>query len=140
MRAVVKRIAVISLLCLAHAASAAAEGGPCPEGNLLAGKSPIARPGVTHSERITNSVMPGSGDVWQTEHTSVLADTNAHVVYDLGASVAVTAVDLQGDNNDACIVELSDDQRTFTKVWVGDPVSGEGMRRRSGRALSGKGR
>ena len=139
-RAVVKRIAIISLLCLGTAAPAVAQDTSCPEGNLLAGKSPIANPGVTHTARLTNGVMPGSGDEWQTEHTSVLANPKAHVLYDLGESIEVTAVDLQGDNNDEYIVELSDDQQTFTRLWVGDPVSGEGMRRRSGRELSGKGR
>ena len=112
----------------------------CTEGNLLAGRLPIAHPGVAHPERLTDGVMPGAGDMWQTEHTSVLANPEAHALYDLGASMEVTAVDLQGDNNDEYIVELSADQQTFRKLWAADPVSGEGMRRRSGRQLDGTGR
>jgi hypothetical protein len=139
-RAVVKRIAIISLLCLAGAAPAAAQEAACPQGNLLAGKTPIARPGVTHTERMTDGVQPGSGDLWQTERTSVLSDTSSHVIYDLGGTTRVTALDLQGDNNDEYIVDISDDRQSFTQLWVGDPVSGEGMRRRSVRNLDGRGR
>ena len=84
--------------------------------------------------------MPGAGDVWQTEHTSVLADSNSHVLYDLGETTRITAIDLQGDNNDEYIVEVSDDGQTFEVLWVGDPVSGQGMRRRGGRGLEGQGR
>ncbi|MBW2223784.1 MAG: hypothetical protein JRF54_06100, partial [Deltaproteobacteria bacterium] len=82
------------------AAPAAAQDQACPPGNLLAGKSPTARPGVTHGTRLTDGIMAGEGDPWQSELTSVFADTKSHVIYDLGATTRVTAVDLQGDNND----------------------------------------
>lgn len=95
---------------------------------------------MTHPERITDGAMPDAGDLWQTEYTSVLADDNSHVLYDLGEVTRITAIDLQGDNNDEYIVELSDDRQTFEVLWVGDPVSGQGMRRRSGRGLEGQGR
>ncbi|TFH27707.1 MAG: discoidin domain-containing protein, partial [Myxococcales bacterium] len=122
------------------AAPAAAQDVACPAGNLIAGSSPTARPGVTLGKRLTDGIMAGEGDPWQSELTSVLADTKAHAVYDLGATTRVTAVDLQGDNNDDYIVELSDDGRTFTSLWVADPVSGQGMRRRGTCSLEGSGR
>ncbi len=142
-RAVVNRIVLLCLLCLLclfGAAPAAAQDLVCPSGNLLAGKSPTARPSVTHAERLTDGVMAGAGDPWQSELTSVLADTNSHLIYDLGATRHVTAADLQGDNNDDYIVELSEDGRNFTPLWVADPVSGQGMRRRGTRGLDGDGR
>lgn len=134
------RIIALCFLCLLTAATAAAQEVACPPGNLLAGKSPVARPGVTHSERLSDGVNAGEGDPWESELTSVLADTQSHVIYDLGAPTRVTAVDLQGDNNDEYIVELSEDRRNFSPLWVGDPVSGQGMRRRSARELQGQGR
>ena len=140
MRADVKQFSIVFLLCLAGVAPAGAQDAACPEGNLLAGQSPIARPGVKQSQRITDGVMPGEGDDWQTEGTSVLAGTDSYVLYDLGATTRVTAIDLQGDNNDDYIVELSDDRQTFTPFWIADPVSGEGMRRRGVRRLDGQGR
>ena len=40
---------------------------------------------------------------------------------------AVTAIELQGDNNDDYIVELSDDGTTPSpRLWVADPASGPG--------------
>jgi hypothetical protein len=94
-RAVVNRIALLSLLCLIGAAPAAAQDEVCPSGNLLAGKSPTARPGVTQAKRLTDGVVAGEGDPWQSEFTSVLAGTESHVLYDLGATTRVTAIDLQ---------------------------------------------
>ena len=140
MRAVVNRIALLSLLCLIASAPAAAQGEACPSGNLLAGKSPTGRPGVTHTERLTDGVMAGEGEAWQSELTSVLDAAESHVIYDLGASTRITAIDLQGDNNDDYIVELSEDRSSFTTLWVADPVSGQGMRRRGTRGLQGSGR
>jgi len=139
-RAVVNRIFVLSLLFLFSAAPAAAQDVACPSGNLLAGKSPLARAGVTHAERLTDGFVAAEGDPWQSELTSVLADTSSQVIYDLGATTGVTALDLQGDNNDDYVVELSDDRRSFTPLWVADPTSGQGMRRRGSRGLNGQGR
>ena len=147
MRAVVNRIALLCLLCLIGsswgplgAAPAAAQDAACPPGNLIAGRSTTVRPGVKLGTRLTDGIMAGEGDPWQSELTSVFADTKAHAVYDLGANTRVTAVDLQGDNNDDYIVELSDDGRTFSSLWVADPVSGQGMRRRGTRTLDASGR
>ena len=139
-RAVVNRIAFLALLCLIGAAPATAQDPACPSGNLLAGKSPIAGPGVKQTGRLTNGIVSAEGDPWDSGLTSVLGDTRSHVIYDLGATTRVTAVDLQGDNNDSYIVELSDDGTSFTLLWVGDPVAGEGMRRRGTRSLQGQGR
>jgi Ca2+/Na+ antiporter len=139
-RAVVIRIALLSWLWLMVAAPAAAQDGACPAGNLLAGKSPTAGSGVGEGRRLTDGVMAAEGDPWQTDLTSVFANPQSHVMYDLGAPTHVTAVDLQGDNNDDYIVELSEDGASFTLLWVGDPVSGEGMRRRGARGLQGQGR
>ncbi|MBT8467681.1 MAG: hypothetical protein KJN97_02935 [Deltaproteobacteria bacterium] len=134
------RIVFLALLFLSSAAPAAAQDVACPSGNLLSGKSPVARPGVTHATRLTDGFVAAEGDPWQSELTAVLADTNSHVMYDLGAITRVTAVDLQGDNNDDYVVELSDDRRSFTPLWVADPASGQGMRRRGSRNLRGQGR
>jgi len=149
-RAVVNRIVSLSLLrllglagpllCLTAAPPAAAQDSACASGDLIAGKSPTARPGVTHVERLTDGVMAGEGDPWQSELTSVLANAKSYVIYDLGATTRVSAVDLQGDNNDEYIVELSEDGRSFVPLWTADPVSAQGMRRRDSHRLEGHGR
>ncbi|MGB8330081.1 MAG: hypothetical protein WCE62_08120, partial [Polyangiales bacterium] len=84
--------------------------------------------------------MTGEGDPWQSELTSVLAGTESQLIYDLGETTHVTAADLQGDNNDEYIVEISEDRTSFSPLWVADPVSGQGMRRRSARGLDASGR
>ena len=84
--------------------------------------------------------MASEGDPWRSELTAVLSRTVSHVVYDLGATTRVTAIDLQGDNNDNYIVELSDDGSSFDRLWAADPVSAQGMRRRGARGLDAQGR
>ncbi|MDH3843439.1 MAG: discoidin domain-containing protein [Myxococcales bacterium] len=140
-RAVVVRGAIIFLLCLtATAASADAQEGSCPPGNLLAGKSPSATKGARFARRLTNGVMTAEGDVWESDLTAILTDATSHVVYDLGQPVRITAVDLQGDNNDDYILESSEDGETFVRLWTADPASGQGMRRRGSRTLDAQGR
>jgi hypothetical protein len=139
-RAVVFRISILALLWCAAATPAGAQDPGCPKGNLLAGMAPAERPGVSHPARVTDGVQSGEGDLWQTERTAVLSSEQAYLLFDLGATTKLTAIDLQGDNNDEYIVEVSDDKQTFTKLYVADPVSGEGMRRRGTRRLDGQGR
>ena len=139
-RAVVARAAIIFLLCFTATASAAADEASCPPGNLLAGKSPSTTKGVKNSRRLTDGIMAAEGDPWESELTSAFSGTSGRVVYDLGESVRITAVDLQGDNNDEYIVEVSEDGQSFTSLWTGDPISGQGMRRRGFHGLGGQGR
>jgi hypothetical protein len=139
-RAIVNRVVIVFLLGLAAAAPVGAQDIACPPGNLLAKKLPIARPGVTHAQRLTDGTMPSEGDLWKTEMTAVLDGPTSHVLYDLGVPTRVTAIDLQGDNNDQYIVELSNDRQSFVPLWTGEPRPGEGMRRRGGRQLEGEGR
>ena len=107
---------------------------------MLAGKSPIAQPGVKNAARVTNGVMAGEGDPWQSELTAVLTDPQSHLIYDLGEMTGLRAVDLQGDNNDEYVIEISEDGQRFAPFWVADPVGGQGMRRRGARGLEGRGR
>lgn len=139
-RPIVSRFVITCLLGLLGTLPAKAQEGVCPEGNLLAQKAPMSQPGVAHASRVTDGVMPGEGEFWESELTAVLADPKSHLVYDLGAVTGITAVDLQGDNNDQYIVEVSEDGERFAPLWIGEPVGGEGMRRRSARGLSGRGR
>ena len=152
-RAVVFRFSILTLLWLGLATSAAAQDAPdapedqatadevaCPRGNLLAGKTPAERPSVRNAARLTDGVQSAEGDLWDTERTSIFSSPAAYAQWDLGAVTKITAVDLQGDNNDDYIVEVSDDGVTFTQAWVADPVSGQGMRRRSTKSLDTQGR
>jgi len=139
-RPVVARTAIIFLLCLTATAPAGAQEASCPPGNLLAGKPASTINGVQTSRRLTDGVLAAEGDPWESELTSTFSGTSGHVVYDLGESVRITAVDLQGDNNDEYIVEVSENGTSFTPLWTGDPISGQGMRRRGADGLAGQGR
>lgn len=139
-RAVVSRVILICLVGLAGALPVKAQEPACPGGDLLAGKSPIARPGVKNAARVTDGVMAGEGDPWESELTAVLTDPQSHLIYDLGETTGLRAADLQGDNNDEYVIEVSEDGERFDPFWVADPVGGQGMRRRGARGLEGRGR
>jgi hypothetical protein len=114
--------------------------GRAAAGNLLHGLAPIEASGVAHPERLTDGVVPRSGDPWLTSLSTVFQHPRAYVLYDLGATRAITALHVQGDNNDRFLVELSNDARSFELLWEAPAVTGAGMRPRSIAALSGKGR
>ncbi len=118
-------------------AEGAAQKPACPEGNLLAGKAAVGRAEARSPGRMTDGVMTFEGDPWDSDLTSVLS---AAVVYDLGTSYPIVAVDLQGDNNDEYRVEISEDGQSFTPLWTALPARGAGMRRRSKRGLNANAR
>ena len=140
MRAVVVRAAFIVLLGLGAVAGAQAQEPACPSGNLLAGMAPSGSRGLQNPARVTDGAMTTEGDPWDSEYTSVLRGSAPQVTYDLGSTTRVTALDLQGDNNDEYIVEISEDGQQFSPLWTADFVSGQGMRRRGARGLHGVGR
>ncbi|MEM8607360.1 MAG: discoidin domain-containing protein [Myxococcota bacterium] len=133
------RAAAAIFLVFLVSATAAADEPACPPGNLLAGKAPSQSSGVGAPSRLTNGVMANEGEAWDSTLTSKI-DAGGYLVYDLGAPTRITALDLQGDNNDEYLVDISDDGQSFTQIWSGDPVRGEGMRRRNVRGLDAVGR
>ena len=83
--------------------------------------------------------MAVEGDPWETELTAVISPSGS-LVYDLGNPTKITAIDLQGDNNDEYLVEISDDGESFAPLWTADPARGQGMRRRNVQGLDVTGR
>ena len=139
-RAVVSRTAIIFFLGLTLTGSAGAQEPACPSGNLLAGKSPTSAPGVGTPKRLTDGVMASEGADWDSQQSSRMSGTASRIVFDLGEPHRIRALDLQGDNNDEYLVEISEDGTVFAPLWSADPVRGAGMRRRSARGLDAVGR
>jgi len=115
---------------------ARAEGGD----NLLSGRSPEASPGVRGVRQLTDGVAAFAGEEWETNLSATFADSDAHVTYDLGAVVPVTAFWMQADHNDDYRFMLSDDGEVFEQVWDAQRVAGAGMQDRFIKDLSTSGR
>ncbi|HVW26630.1 MAG TPA: discoidin domain-containing protein [Polyangiaceae bacterium] len=109
-------------------------------GNLLFGKAPLRSTDVTEPARLTDGTIARSGDHWETDLTSVLKTGNASVEWDLGRSVHVRALYLQGDNNDEFFVSASDDGTNYRQIWEAPAVRGAGMRVRETHTLDVTGR
>src|SRR5207244_4464054 len=59
----------------------------------------------------------------------------ASVEWDLGRSVHLRALYVQGDNNDEFLVSGSNDGREYQPIWTAEAVRGAGMRARQTRDL-----
>jgi hypothetical protein len=105
------------------------------KGNLLFGKAPLRSTGVTEPARLTDGTIARDGDHWETNITSVLKAPEASVEWDLGRSVHLRALYLQGDNNDEFFVSGSEDGKSYQQLWIADAVRGAGMRVRQTRNL-----
>lgn len=100
---------------------------------------PIAAEGVTHAERVTNGVRAVEGSRWNSPHAALIED-GSELVFDFGASQPVAGVYIQADNNDAFVLELSEDGEAFDELWRARTVDSPGLQSRSSPALDASGR
>lgn len=129
------QLAFVSFLCLLGWTSPArADGG------LLSGLSPVQSRGARNVAALNDGVAAREGDDWKTTLTTQLAGESAFVQYDLGAPRQIRAAWISADNNDAYIVEVSDDGTTFTLAWEAPKSSQAGLRARHASNLSATGR
>lgn len=112
---------------------------PGVAGDLLAGARPTASQGARHVERWTNGIMANEGDFWRTEVTGTL-DAGGFALYDLGEVKTIRCALVQGDNNDAYELKISEDGQNFQPLWTGPPMGRPGMQLRHQNGLDGRGR
>jgi len=91
---------------------------------------PLQSSGVVHPERITDGVEPAPGDPWRTDLTAVFATRSAAAIYDLTEPTTISAIYLNGDNNDRYDIQGSLDNRIYFGIWTANPVAPNGMRMR----------
>jgi len=128
-------VSVVFLPVLLLAAHVAAESsGPAP--SLLEHARVIASPGVSRPERLSDRTIAQDGDYWHTQVTSAFSDAGGSVTWDLGQEAVIRSAYLQGDNNDAYILEVSSDNRTYQSLWVAPFVSSPGLRARFTHSIS----
>ncbi len=130
------RVSVLLLpLLLLVAAQARAEPP-----DLLAGRAPSRLNGVRNARVLTDGVVAPEGDDWSTDVTAVFLSSSAYVEYDLGRVQPIEAGYLQGDNNDAYLVQVSGDGKHFTDLWLAASLGAPGLRGRSVSTLHGSAR
>jgi hypothetical protein len=108
--------------------------------NLLAGRRPTTAPGVGNVRALTDGHAAYDGEEWNTTVAAIFSSDRAFAEFDLGQSVPITAAYLQGDNNDAYDVSVSEDHTTFVPLWTAEPRPEAGMRERWSDQLHGHGR
>ena len=117
-----------------------AQSVPCPEGNLLSGRTARVSGGANNVSRITDGVAVVEGDPWNSKFASILNNEQTELVFDLGETTQIDALYLQGDNNDTMQVSVSDDDASYRQVWKVLTARGQGMRSRAADSLGATGR
>jgi len=133
-------LAAVALLAIWAKQGSAAED--CPSGNLLAGQTPLWWAETLQLERLTDGVFGFEGDASSSDLTSVLTSERAEVRFDLGRTLRIDGVRLQGDGYAAFGLEASDDNTHWRPLWVTPQqgVENGGLRTRSVRGLGARAR
>jgi hypothetical protein len=123
--------AIVALL-YALAGSASARVERCPPGNVLAGRRPVASPGVRgNTALVTDGRVAEEGAPWNGPLAVVLEGLAASLTYDLGEAMAVRAIVVQADANDVYSVWGSLDGERFSILgWV-EAAPARGLRTRT---------
>jgi hypothetical protein len=99
---------------------------------LLAGKRPIASPGVRGAVALaTDEQRAPEGAIWNAPLAVILETGASSLTWDLGAPAVVRAAWLQADNNDSYTLFGSNDGQTFRTLGRMGPVPGDGLRGRT---------
>jgi hypothetical protein len=103
----------------------------CPEGNLLAHKSPIAWQEVRRDlSLLTDENVVPEGSQWDATPAVILDTAAATVTWDLGAVTTVRSLAMQADANDTYTVWGSLDGKEYKVFGQIDPVPNHGLRTR----------
>lgn len=124
---------LLASLCFPLLLASPAQAGT---GNLLASRSPSRSENVSNLKVLTDSTLVKEGEDWHTTAAAVFDSERAFVEYDLGQVTPIRAAYLQGDNNDEYRVTISEDGKTFRRLWTADPLMHPGMRERWNDSLS----
>jgi hypothetical protein len=105
--------------------------GPCPAGNLLAGKKPSAWLDIRgRTDLATDGERAPEGALWNAPLAIVLATGAASLTWDLGTATTLDVAWIQADANDHYTVWGSLDGQNFRTLGRIDPVPGHGLRGR----------
>ncbi len=107
--------------------------------NLLSHQSPVQTQGIAQASKMTDGNAGGEGDFWASQQAAVFQQGSASfVVYDLGSTLPIQALYVQGDNNDTYQVLASDDLQNWRLVWSAGFRAGFGLRARWTKDLNEK--
>ncbi|MBT8450957.1 MAG: discoidin domain-containing protein [Deltaproteobacteria bacterium] len=95
---------------------------------------------VVQVGRLIDGERAFEGSAWNSETAAIFRGDSAYAIFDLGKVTAIDAAYLQGDNNDAFIVETSEDGARFTTLWTAPAVDPQGLRARWTSGLGGHAR
>jgi hypothetical protein len=103
----------------------------CPEGNLLAHKTPVSWQEVRRDlGLLTDESIAPEGAMWDSQPAVIFDTAAATVTWDLGAVTLLRSFAIQADANDTYSVWGSLDGKDFKVLGQIDPVSNHGLRMR----------
>jgi hypothetical protein len=103
----------------------------CPEGNLLAGKRPIAWQETKRDlGLLTDQSIAPEGSMWDAQPAVIFDTAAATVTWDLGTLTQVRSFAVQADANDTYTIWGSVDGKDYKVFGQIDPVPNHGLRMR----------
>jgi hypothetical protein len=140
LRAVIALLGACLLLVGWRAWADGAPREPVANGNLLFRKSPVHTDAHRRVDALTDGRRGREGDHWKGLATVPFAGRDTYVEYDLGSVTTIRAAWLQGDNNDSYELQISNDGKEWSTLWVAGPERSPGLRTRSTVDLNRAGR
>ena len=131
---VVAALLCASLSCVSSSRSAAQDSSHCPAGNLLRIGRVTASGHHGDLARLFDGKVATEGTPWNDKSAVRLENDRAHIDIEFDQAFALTAVVLQGDNNEQYTVEGSLDGTSYERLWTaGVDKTGHGLRTRHAR-------
>jgi hypothetical protein len=130
-------LSILPLLCsaLAPLPALAQDQSPvpaCPEGNVLARKSPSHWQDVRRElSLLTDEAVTPEGAMWDSQPAVILDTAASTVTWDLGTVTLIRALVLQADANDTYTIWGSIDGKEYKIFGQIDPVPNHGLRTRT---------
>jgi hypothetical protein len=104
----------------------------CPEGNLLAGKKPIAWQETRRDlSLLTDEQITPEGSMWDAAPAVIFDTAASTVTWDLGTLTTVRSFAIQADANDTYTIWGSVDGKDYKVFGQIDPVPNHGLRMRT---------
>ncbi|MCL2824138.1 MAG: discoidin domain-containing protein [Polyangiaceae bacterium] len=107
--------------------------------SLVHGQSPSQSFAVKNTGKLTDGIIPRTGDFWNTDLTATFRRSGS-ITFDLGEPKTIRAIYLSGDANDNYVVDISSDGQSYEHMWTAKAERGAGMQPRTTSNLDARGR
>jgi hypothetical protein len=119
----------VPMLARAQVTAPGANSGPCDQRELISSALITGRGIEGVNRRVQDGVLALEGTTWN-DSTAVTINAYARMIIDMHEARSLRYLALQGDNNDAYVIEGSLDGESYSPVWTTPTIEAQGLRTR----------